>query len=390
MTGPITSQEDELKTIAARAADLVLAHRWKLWFWGDSIGLEGLLDASELTGDEKYFGFVYGLLKGWLARERFRSDFDYTAPGVALLRVYEKTGETSLLDAAVRHANYMASFRKTTEAEAYVRYENAAIELPPELPPDHPDAQKAVELATQVRNGGPCVFVDSVHFDGPFFSKLYHTIGNEEFRHLVRANILPQIELLFDPQARLFHHFWIEQTRSRNGVLWGRGNGWGLLGLVHTLEYLPPEDLAAVRILGVIRQLANRLLELQDRDGGWHTVLNDPTSYIETSIAAFVVDGFSHALRHGWLEPTQMQPSVESAISFLLKYIREDGLLMGVSYETFPSTRVEHYRQIPRNAMVPWGQGPLLTALWSYYQMKSQNPPQDSKNRQQVKDTQAR
>jgi unsaturated rhamnogalacturonyl hydrolase len=370
MTRTSGLREHELRTIARKAADLLLGHPWKLWFWGDSIGLEGLLDASELTGDEKYFGFVYGLLKGWLARERFRSDFDYTAPGVALLRVYQKTEDPALLDAAVRHAQYMASFRKT-EAGAYVRYEDAAIELPPELPQDHPDAQKTLDLVKQVRKGGPCVFVDSVHFDGPFFSKLYRVTGNEEFRRLALANILPQLELLFDPQERLFHHFWIEQSRSRNGVLWGRGNGWGLLGLVHMLEYLTPEDHATVQIQRVFQQLADRLLELQDRGGGWHTVLNDPSSYIEISIAAFVVDGFSHGIRRGWLEPAAVLPAVESAISFLLKHTRVDGLLKGVSYETFPSTRVEHYRQMPHNAMVPWGQGPLLTAVWSYLQMKS-------------------
>jgi hypothetical protein len=69
-----------LKAIAARAANLLVLHNWKIWFWRDSIGIEGLL-----------------------------------AP-------------------AYRHADYMQGFRKT-EAGAYVRYEDAAIELPPNLPP---------------------------------------------------------------------------------------------------------------------------------------------------------------------------------------------------------------------------------------------------------------
>ena len=88
---------EQLSGIAARAADLLLAHPWKVWFWGDSIGLEGLLDASELTGDRQYFAFVQGLLKGWIGREKFRSEFDYTAPGVALLRTFEQTGDPALL-----------------------------------------------------------------------------------------------------------------------------------------------------------------------------------------------------------------------------------------------------------------------------------------------------
>ena len=87
-----------------------------------------------------------------------------------------------------------------------MRYENAAIELPPELPPDHPASQP--EGNGSVADGGPCVFVDSVHFDGPFFAKLYDITREERYRDLAIANILPQIDLLYDSGERLFHPFW--------------------------------------------------------------------------------------------------------------------------------------------------------------------------------------
>jgi unsaturated rhamnogalacturonyl hydrolase len=364
----LTRDPAALCSLAARAADVLVSYPWKVWFWGDSIGLEGLLDASELTGNPKYAGFVHGLLKGWVAREGQRSEFDYTAPGVALLRVSEAMGDSQLLAAALRHANFLAGFRRTAGG-AYVRYEDAAIELPPELPADHPEYQAAKARAESASHGGPCVFVDCVHFDGPFFAKLYQVTGRDEFRELTLQNILPQIDLLFDPAENLFHHFWSERAQSKNGVLWGRGNGWALLGLLHTLEYLPSDDTGAVKILDVLRRLARRLADLQDAGGGWHTVLDDPTSYVETSIAAFVVDGFSAAICGGWLDETAFRPVVKSALRFLLANVEPTGLLAGVSYETFPSTRAEHYRKLPRGAMVPWGQGPLLTALRSYAQL---------------------
>jgi unsaturated rhamnogalacturonyl hydrolase len=371
MENPVLTQAPAaLCSLAVRAADLLISYPWKLWFWGDSIGLEGLLDASELTGSPKYVGFVHGLLKGWVARERQRSEFDYTAPGVALLRVFEATGDSQLLAAALRHAEYLAGFRKTA-CGAYVRYESAAIELPPELPPEHPEYSPPEARVKGATDGGPCVFVDCVHFDGPFFAKLYQVIGWEKFRELALQNILPQIDLLFDPAEDLFHHFWMERTQSKNGVLWGRGNGWALLGLVHTLEHLPDEDAGAGRILEVLRRLGRRLADLQDPSGGWHTVLDDPTSYVETSVAAFVVDGFSMAIRHGWLNEGAFHPVVESALRFLFASVEPTGLLAGVSYETFPSTRAEHYRKMPCGAMVPWGQGPLLTALRSYARLTS-------------------
>ena len=358
----------DLRSIAAKAADRLLSHRWKLWFWGDSIGLEGLLDATELTADGKYLGFVHGLLKGWIARQRFRSDFDYTAPGVALLRTYQVTGDAALLDAARAHAAYLESFRQTAGG-AYVRYENAAIELPPVVP-------GAFEAGTPpAADGGPCIFVDSIHFDGPFFAKLYEVTGEERYRTLAVTNILPQVELLYDSGQRIFHHFWIERTGKPNGVLWARGNGWGLLGVALTLEAIGTGTAAGRGLAGVLRDGIERLAELQDDGGAWHTILNDPDSYIESSTAAFFIDVICRAIRLGLVPARRYHRVLETAMQFLVRHVNADGVLDGVSYETFPSTRPEHYRNMPRGAVVPWGQGPLIAAIRSYLELAE--PPRE-------------
>lgn len=373
--------EEEVREIAAKAAGTLLSYPWKVWFWGDSIGLEGLLDASKLTGDAQYRSFVYGLFKAWIAREQFRSEFDYAAAGVALLHIFEQTRDEALLAAAKRHAAYMSGFRKT-DAGAAVRYENAAFELPPELPPDHPDFEAWRELAERVKNGGPCIFVDSMHFDAPFFAALYRVTEMNEYRQLAVETALSQIHLLYDPADGLFHHFWIEHTRQRNGIAWGRGNGWGLLGLLDTLENLPPDDPGAGEIRKVLCRVLERMAELQDSGGGWHTVLNDPASYIETSIAAFMITVMSRALLHSWITPERYLPVIEAAWEYLLENIRPDGVLEGVSYETFPSTRPEHYRRMPRGGVVPWGQGPLLSALRAYTRLHHSLELQEKVSRQ--------
>lgn len=359
------TSEATFQDVARRAAHCLFHYQWKLWFWGDSIGLEGLLDASALTGDAAYFAYVHGLLKGWLPRIETRSAFDYTAAGVALLRVYEQTGNRDLLEGAYRHARYMAGFRKTKHG-AYMRYEDAAIELPPELPLEHPDSESVRRARVAVRNGGPCVFVDSVHFDGPFFAKLYHLTGERQFRELALDNILPQIELLYDRNERLFHHFWIETSGQPNGVLWARGNGWGLLGVVHTLEWIGADATDAEPLREVLRQSLPRLRDLQDESGTWHTILDDPESYVESSTAAFYVDVLCRAARLAVIPLDDYRDTVDRAVGYLLRHVRSDGVLDGVSFETFPSTRAQHYRDMPRGSMSPWGQGPLLTALLSY------------------------
>jgi len=356
-----------------RAANLLLAHRWKLWFWADSIGLEGLLDASEVTGAARYSGYVYGFLKAWIPRMKHRSHFDHTAAGVALVRCYQQTGDAALLEAARDLADYLATFRKT-ESGCPVHYEDAHIELPPELPSDHPQFNPELEaqrrlLATE--NAGPCVFVDSIHFHGPFLAALYAVTNEDRYLRQAEETIGPQVDLLWDERERLFHHFWIERTRQRNQVLWGRGNGWGMLGVTHTLTHLPKDLSLAQRLREIVADQAARLAELQDPSGDWRTVLDDADSYLESSIAAFVVDGFSLAITRGWISPSY-GVVVERAWRAMWTHVREDGLFDGVSFETFPSVRVEHYRRMPQGAMVPWGQGPFLTACRSYLKSREQ------------------
>jgi unsaturated rhamnogalacturonyl hydrolase len=350
-----------------RAADLLLGHRWKLWFWADSIGLEGLLDASAVTGDERYLGYVYGFLKAWLPRMEQRSRFDHTAAGVALVRCYRRTGDPALLEGARAFAEYLGTFR-TTASGCPVHYEDADIELPPELPEGHPEFDAALEVrrrGLETEKAGPCVFVDSIHFQGPFLAALHAATGEERYLRQAEATLAPQVELLWDESADLFHHFWIERTGRRNGVLWGRGNGWALLGVLHTLAHLPEDRPLARRLRAILTRHAARLAALQDVSGDFHTILNDPGSYLESSIAAFVVDGFSFAIARGWIDPAYRR-TVERAWEAMWRHVRADGLVDGVSFETFPSTRAEHYRRMPRGAMVPWGQGPLLTACRSY------------------------
>lgn len=362
---------NEMRSVAARAADLLLPHPWKLWFWGDSIGLEGIQEAGNLNNDASYQTYVYGLMKGWIAKIDRRNKFDYCFAGVALLNSYLHFKDPALLEAAVIQAEHLASFRRTYKG-AFMRYEDAEIELPPELPPDHPDYHLTDDKMKTVKSGGPCLFVDTIHFDGPFYSKLYSVTGEDRWRDLALQNILPSVELLFDEEKSLFHHFWIERQGKPNGVLWGRGNGWAMLGMLHTMKYLPENDPGFIRLLEVFVRQAAALSSLQDTSGDWRTVLDDPEAYLETSIAAFVVDGFSYAIERGWL-PASYKDVVHNAANAMFGHVLENGKLAGVSYETFPSTRAQHYRTMPRDAVVPWGQGPLIMAISSYISLLEGN-----------------
>jgi hypothetical protein len=52
------------------AAERLVEYPFRVWHYGESTGLEGLVRAGGLLGEPRYEGWVHGLLRGWAARRR--------------------------------------------------------------------------------------------------------------------------------------------------------------------------------------------------------------------------------------------------------------------------------------------------------------------------------
>jgi len=349
------SSISEIRYLRRLVAELLLSHRWKVWSWGDSAGLEGLLAASEILNDSKYEAYVYGFFKGWSARQDDTRKFDHTATGLVLVDTYEKTGDPVLLEAAEKLAEYLSGFQRLADG-CPIHYEDAALELPPELPEDHPDydpLREAHRKELKVQNGGACVFVDSVHFQTPFFSKLWALSNRSEYLDEAIRTLTGQVNRIWDSDPSLFHHFWVEKTEEANGVFWGRGQGWGMFGILETLSQLLPRHELKDIFLPVLAAQAQRLSELQDESGHWHTVVDEPDTCLESSVAAFVVHGFSEGMLQDFIS-LDFLPVVERAWNALRQEVDASGLVANVSFETFPSLTKEHYKSMRKE---PWFPG---------------------------------
>jgi unsaturated rhamnogalacturonyl hydrolase len=102
--------------------------------------------------------------------------------------------------------------------------------------------------------------------------------------------------------------------------------------------------------------------------------VDDPQAYEETSVAAFYVSTAYPAVEAGLLDRERHGPALERAWGAVEAQIDADGRYRGVSADT-PAGDAEHYRRIPRDVTVPWGQGPALLALRERLRFKLQGPP---------------
>lgn len=338
------------------AAERLVHHPYQAWFYGDSIGFEGLLAASALLGDARYREFAYGFLRAWAARDEPRRPDDNTAPGLVLCELAESEADDRLRVAALRLGAHLAARRRIMGTS--VTFEDARRSLREPYGDELLDSAERALLA----DPGAGIYVDCLHFDPPFFARLATFDGATDWTTRAVEEAAGYVALLQDRASGLFAHFWLERTGAAYGSGWGRGQGWALLGLLDVLAATPPGVPGRGELAAAAGRLCEALLATQRADGGWWALVDDPESGDETSTAAFMVIGFLRAARLGIGDADRLRAAAERAWGATVAAVDDSGLLTGVSAAVYSSTRLGHYRAVPRGFDVPWGQGPLLVA----------------------------
>ena len=334
------------------AADLLLDYPFRVWHYGESVGLEGLLCAARLTARAELEGWVHGLVRGWAARRRPFAEIDNTLPGKVLCELAERHGDELLLEAALDAAEHLGTRRRLHGVA--LPFERAPLREPFGGAPL--DAAGRALLA----DPGPGIFVDPLHFDPPFMVHLGALTGSPDLVDAGAAQAVALVELLQDDSGA-FWHFFLERTGSRYGLGWGRGQGWALLGLVDVLECLPGAHPGREPLVSALIRLADALCATQSDDGSWFAVISDPGSGPESSTAAFAAAGLARAVAQGSLPPGYLD-AARLAWSSTAAGVAANGALEGVSANVWACTAPWHYANVPLGAIVPWGQGPLLLA----------------------------
>lgn len=348
----LSTHEAVLSRVRA-AAEVLCRYRFATWHYGDSIGFEGLLAASDLLGDDRYTWFAYGAVKAWIGRATPYRELDNTAPGHVMCLLYERTHDAAVLEAACALAAYLTE-RRTIEG-AYVSFERTPLRRP------YGEAPLGREEERLLHQPGAGVFVDAMHFDAPFFTHLGRLTGSTPLIELGAQQAVTLVRLLQQPDTGLFAHFYLEQTGKTYGDGWGRGQGWALLGLLDVLKYLPEDHGQRPLLCAALTRLTQGLAATQAADGHWPTPIDDPDSFHEASTALFVAAGFTRGIRAGQIGPA-LASTAERAWSAGLSNVAVDGVISGISAALWASTEQSHYSAAPIGNQVPWGQGAFLLA----------------------------
>lgn len=339
-----------------KVAEQLRRHDYKCWFFGDSIGFEGLLAASDLLGDPTWRDFAIGFCRGWTARmEPFRL-YDFTAPGHVLCALVEESDDAILRGAAIRLAEHLYARRQVRGVR--ITFEDTLRCL------QQPYGGVALDADQQalMRDPGAGIWLDCLHFDPPFYAHLSRIGGGTEWARRAVDEALSYCELLADPDLGLLKHYWLERTCQSYIRGWGRGQGWGLLGLIDVISHAAPATPGYEQVVERARGVAAAMLRFQLPDGNWWAMVHEPESGVEASTAAFMATAFFRGIALGVLDSHTFGEPAERSYIAMMANVGDDGILRGVSAAVNAALVQEHYWHVPRGMNVPWGQGPVLTA----------------------------
>lgn len=312
---------------------------WAGWEWTHGIGLFGMWRYYELTGDQKALRIMLQWFEDRFAEGTTTKNINTVAPFLTLAFLYEEVGDRTFLPYLDSWAEWLMDGLPRTEEMGFqhIVYND---ENPQEL------------------------WDDTLMMSVLPLAKIGLLLNRPHYVEEARRQFLVHIKYLFDRKSGLWFHGWTFQGRHNFAeALWARGNCWVTIAIPEILELLdlPPGDSFRAYLIDTLEAQVKTLAETQDESGLWHTLLVDPTSYLEASATAGFAYGIMKAVRKGYIDRRYEAVGIK-AVRGVLANIDETGELKQVSFGTAMGDSLQFYKDIPLTSM-PYGQSLAICAL---------------------------
>ncbi len=337
---PILYEDDEifLRNMKDRnlAGDDI--RRYQHWEWTQGVGLYGLWKLFALTKDQKYLNIL---------TKFFDSQLEIGFPAL--------------------NVNTMAPFLTMSYVGEYLNSERY-------LAPCRESAAWVMEQFPRTQEGGfqhmtsdtlndQELWDDTLFMTVLFLANMGRIEGNQTYIREAQYQFLLHAKYLADEQTGLWYHGWTFNGRHNfAGAFWGRGNCWITIAIPEFLQMVEcPQDVKE-KLTQLLLKQVDSLVRHQNESGMWHTLIDDPTSYVEASATCGFAYGILRAVHTGLID-SRYAETAWKAVKPILGYISQDGVVHQVSYGT-PMGREskDFYKNIELKPM-PYGQALAMLLL---------------------------
>jgi len=108
---------------------------------------------------------------------------------------------------------------------------------------------------------------------------------------------------------------------------WTRASGWLLWAIISVLRYLPSSVPEKAQFIQDLKCIAGGLQRIQDGSGGFHVLLDEPSTPLETTGTVMVATSLHESIQKGWL-PDSLKGMVSRAWEFAKSRITDDGRIL--------------------------------------------------------------
>ncbi|MEZ5106296.1 MAG: glycoside hydrolase family 88 protein [Draconibacterium sp.] len=298
-------KDSYIKKTMKKALDWQLKHpKHELTDWTNGAFYAGVFAAYETTGSKKIWNAMYemGEANEWKAGPRLQHADDH-AICQTYIDMYRVKPEQKMIQPFVETMDkFMVTPYETTEIYKCTWWWCDALFM------------------------GPAAFI-----------KLGITLNDDKYLKLSDKLFEETYDLLYDKDEHLYardiRYKWnesgIETIKEANGkkIFWSRGNGWVMGGLVRIIQELPKDYPTRDFYIRNFKEMAAKIISLQQEDGLWRASLLDPDSYPggEASGSGFYTYALAWGINNGILDKATYLPAVEKAWIGLNGLIQPDG-----------------------------------------------------------------
>ncbi len=326
---------------ALRSAVDVNPSNWGLtiddWDWNPGVGvncISAYYNASKRQDVLEY-------LVNWVQRNKQKArkfqHVNVMTPFAIFPEMYRRTEDRYFLDTAVDYANWIVKNSLRTLTGAF---------------------QHGAGLTEEI-------WADTIFMVVLFLARLSRQLGDRVLAEEAAKQLLLHLQLLQDAETGvLFHGYQCQERHHKSAGRWTRGNAWitvatpMIITEIQTLVDIPAE------IRERYQRMVAGLVSYQAENGLWHTIMDRPEFYQESSGSAGIACGILKAIRMGVIAPSYY-PVVEKTVSGLMGKITPEGEVLGVSGGTPILDTIEGYNQLSCYPTM-YGQGLTLMCLSEY------------------------
>lgn len=279
---------------------------WNDWEWTHGIGLYGIWQYYELTGDRQCLQIIEDWFAARFAAGGTTKNINTMAVFLTLACVYEQTKNPSYLPWLDAWGEW-----------AYRDLERTRF--------------GGMQHVTYVSLHEQQLWDDTLMMTVLPLAKIGLVLDRPHYVAEAKKQFLLHLQYLFDPKTGLFFHGWEftthggAQGHNFAEAKWARGNSWLTIVLPEFIELLDlnvTSDPLGMHLRDVLEAQCSALATLQADSGLWRTLLDVPESegsYVEASATAGFAFGILKARRKRYLDPRLAFSAVEACDGQRLK-----------------------------------------------------------------------